>query len=111
MTDILDDSYESDLTDEESERLLLMSEHAIAKPLSPAAQAVFHAFNSKFDWVEDGVPGPQFNSIAAALRAAADQAAPEKQLEDIAYIHESYVDGMRDALACIEIIADELEAQ
>ena len=111
MTDILDDSYESDLTDEESERLLLMSEHAIAKPLSPAAQAVFHAFNSKFDWVEDGVPGPQFNSIAAALRAAADQAAPEKQLEDIAYIHESYVDGMRDALACIEIIAEELEAQ
>ena len=111
MTDILDDSYESDLTDEESERLLLMSEHAIAKPLSPAAQAVFHAFNSKFDWVEDGVPGPQFNSIAAALRAAADQAAPEKQLEDIAYIHESYVDGMRDALACSEIIAEELEAQ
>jgi len=45
--------------------------------LSPAAQAVFHAFNSKFDWVEDGVPGPQFNSIAAALRAAADQVVPE----------------------------------
>jgi hypothetical protein len=40
--------------------------------LSPAAQAVFHAFNSKFDWIEDGVPGPQFNAIAAALRAAAD---------------------------------------
>jgi hypothetical protein len=39
--------------------------------LSPAAQAVFHAFNSKFDWIEDGVPGPQFNAIAAALRAAA----------------------------------------
>ena len=83
----------------------------MTQQLSPSAQAVFHAFNSKFDWVEDGVPGPQFNSIAAALRAAADQAAPEKQLEDIAYIHESYVDGMRDALACIEIIADELEAQ
>jgi len=44
--------------------------------LSPAAQAVFHAFNSKFDWIEDGVPGPQFNSIAAALRAAADQVIP-----------------------------------
>jgi hypothetical protein len=41
--------------------------------LSPAAKAVFHAFNSKFDWVEDGVPGPQFNSIAAALRAAVAQ--------------------------------------
>jgi hypothetical protein len=71
MTDILDDAYESDLTDEEHERLILMSEHAIAKPLSPAAQAVFHAFNSKFDWVEDGVPGPQFKAIAAAFRAAA----------------------------------------
>ena len=44
--------------------------------LSPAAKAVFYAFNSKFDWVEDGEPGPQFNSIAAALRAAVDQAIP-----------------------------------
>ena len=33
MTDILDDAYESDLTDEEHERLILISEHAIAKPL------------------------------------------------------------------------------
>jgi len=41
--------------------------------LSPAAQAVFWAFNSKFSWIEDGVPGPQFKAIAAALRAAADQ--------------------------------------
>jgi hypothetical protein len=76
MTDILDDSYESDLTEEEHERLILMSEHAIAPPLSPAAQAVFHAFNSKFDWVDDGVPGPQFEAIAAAIRAAADQVVP-----------------------------------
>jgi hypothetical protein len=41
--------------------------------LSPRAQAVFWAFNSKFSWVEDGVPGPQFKSIAAALRAAAGE--------------------------------------
>ena len=47
-------------------------------PLSPAAQTVFYAFNSKFDWIEDGVPGPQFNAIAAALRAAADQVVPEE---------------------------------
>lgn len=33
MTDILDDAYESDLTDEEHERLILMSEHAIAPRL------------------------------------------------------------------------------
>ena len=41
--------------------------------LSPAAQAVFWAFNSEFDWIEDGVTGPQFKAIAAALRAASDQ--------------------------------------
>jgi hypothetical protein len=42
--------------------------------LSPAARAVFEAFNSKFVWIEDGVPGPQFHAIAAALHAAtADQ--------------------------------------
>jgi hypothetical protein len=37
--------------------------------LSHAAQEVFWAFNSKFSWIEDGVPGPQFKAIAAALRA------------------------------------------
>jgi hypothetical protein len=41
--------------------------------LSPAAQAVFWAFNSKFDWIEDGIPDDQFKAIGAALRAAADQ--------------------------------------
>ena len=50
--------------------------------LSPAARAVWEAFNSKFDWVEDGVPGPQFHSIAAALRAAADQVAPIRSRPD-----------------------------
>ena len=76
MTDILDDSYESDVTEEEDEGLILVSEHAIAKPLSTEARKVFEAFNSEFDWVEDGVPGPQFKAIAAALRAAADQVVP-----------------------------------
>jgi hypothetical protein len=72
MTDILDDSYESDLTDEEHERLILMSEHAIAKPLSPAAQAV-----------QDAAMQYEINPecysreiAAAALRAAADQVVP-----------------------------------
>lgn len=71
MTNILDDAYESDLTDEEHEQLILISEHAIAPPLSPAARSVFESFNSKFEWVEDGVPGPQFKAIAAVIRAAA----------------------------------------
>ena len=74
----------------------------MTEQLSPATQAVLDAFRSSHTGQ---------GCLAAALRVAADQAAPEKQLEDIAYIHESYVDGMRDALACIEIIADELEAQ
>ena len=43
MTDILDDAYESDLTDEEHERLILISEHAIAKPLTPPSQVVLYA--------------------------------------------------------------------
>jgi hypothetical protein len=54
--------------------------------LSPAAQAVFWAFNSKFDWIEDGIPGPQFNAIAAAIRAAADQVVPSDAVEPRNYL-------------------------
>jgi hypothetical protein len=77
--------------------------------LSPAAQAVFSAFNSEFDWIEDGVPGPQFKSIAAALRAAADQVAPSDAMEPR--------NNIPMAIECQRIraellaIADELEAQ
>jgi hypothetical protein len=106
MTDILDDSYESDLTDEEHERLILMSEHAIAKPLSTEARKVFEAFNSEFDWVEDGVPGPQFNAIAAALRAAAYQVTPARPVLDSCCEH--YEQAIRHKLLAI---ANELEAQ
>lgn len=67
MNDIFDDAYESDLTEEESVALLLSSEHAIAPPLSPAAQAVYVAF-------EDATT-PEI-ALAAALRAAADQVVP-----------------------------------
>ena len=80
----------------------------MTKQLSPAARAVAWAYDNA---PETPTGNHRYHWLAAALRAAADQAAPEKQLEDIAYIHESYVDGMRDALACIEIIANELEAQ
>ena len=68
--------------------------------LSPAAQAVFWAFNSEFDWIEDGVPGPQFKAIAAALLAAADQLG--KELE----FYNEVVISAEDLLA----IAAELEA-
>jgi hypothetical protein len=67
--------------------------------LSPAAQQVFWAFNSKFNWIEDGVPGPQFNAIAAALRTAADQLSFQLPFEDSRCI------AVLDLLA----IADEFE--
>jgi hypothetical protein len=64
----------SHLSDAEFNSLCPQGEHAPGlEPLSPAAQAIFWAFNSKFSWIEDGVPGPQFKAIAAALRAAADE--------------------------------------
>ena len=62
MTDQLMD----DLTNEEHEALLLMSEHAIAPPLSPAAKAVLDAAYALP--LKNGQP-----NIAAVLRAAADQ--------------------------------------
>ena len=54
------------LSNEEHERLLLMSEHGIAPPLSPAAQTISDAYqNNLSSYMETG--------LIAALRAAADQ--------------------------------------
>jgi hypothetical protein len=80
------------LTPEEHERLLLMSEHGIGKPLSPAARAVFEAFNRKFEWIEDGVPGPQFHAIAAALRAVADEVVPDMDEPESGAYNEMHCD-------------------
>jgi hypothetical protein len=71
-------------------------------PLSPAAQSVLDA-------VKEIAPAPAAEIGAAALRAAADQASPEKQVKDIDYVHQMYTDGMRDALAVLQEIADELD--
>ena len=98
------DPHDYELTDEEHEALLLRSEHAIGPPLSPAARAVFNAFNSKFDWIEDGVPGPQFNAIAAALRAVVNQMVPTDDLYARSCC-EFTADSIRNALLAI---ADEL---
>ena len=57
-----------DLTNEEHEALLLMSEHAIAPPLSPAAKAVRDAAFEP--WQSTDTPE---SIAAAAIRAAADQ--------------------------------------
>lgn len=95
MIDILDDSYESDLTDEEHEQLILMSEHAIAPPLSPGAQAVLDTTYNTFD-LQDSFSLRK--TVAAALRAAADHVVPEKLTS-----FDIYYELLR--------IADELEAQ
>jgi len=75
--------------------------------LSPAAQAVFWAFNSKFDWKEDGIPDDQFKAIAAALRTAADRVVPAPRLR-----YDSCCDVNAAAIrAELLAISIELEAQ
>jgi hypothetical protein len=70
--------------------------------LSSSAQAVLDAFRSSH--TEKGC-------LVAALRAAVDEVAPEKTIEDIGYVHQSYVDGYKDALYEVLIIANEIELQ
>jgi hypothetical protein len=69
--------------------------------LTPRAQAVFWAFNCKFDWIEDGVPGPQLKAIAAALQSAAAHLLKEK----------GWSLGVRWSAEELQQIAKELEAQ
>ena len=74
--------------------------------LSPAAQAVFESFNSRFDWVEDGVPGP---AIAAALHAAASQlmAVQWNGQMPVSATEQIGINWARDAL---HVLANELKA-
>jgi len=70
--------------------------------LSPAAAAVLDAFRSSHTGQ---------GCLTAALRVAVNEVAPEKIIEDINYVHQSYVDGYKDALYEILNLFDELEAQ
>ena len=79
----------------------------MTQQLSLAARSVFESFNSKFDWVEDGVPGPQFKAIAAALRAAADQVVPVPINAQTPEEHWALL-GVKNRLLSI---ADELDAR
>lgn len=79
--------------------------------LSPQSRKVFEAFNSQFDWVEDGVPGPQFKAVASALRAAADQVVPE-HVNPVGDLHDEARQDQWTRIRCkILAIATELEAQ
>lgn len=70
--------------------------------LSPAAQAVLDAFRSSHTGQ---------GCLVAAFRAAVDAVAPEKTIEGINYVHQSYVDGYKDALYEILIITNQIEIQ
>jgi hypothetical protein len=76
--------------------------------LSPAAQAVASAYD---DTPEKAIGNHHYHWLAAALWAAADQADPKNHIKDIDYVHQSYVDGWKDALDLIFTIAHELEDQ
>jgi len=83
--------------------------------LSPAAQTVLTAVTqSAYCLDPSDIPNEaaRMASIAAdALKAAADQADPERHVEDISYQHQMYVDGWKDCLEVIRNIANELKAQ
>lgn len=68
--------------------------------LSPSAQIVLDAFRTSHTGQ---------GCLAAALRAAVDAVAPEKTIVDIDYVHQGYVDGYKDALYEIMILANEFE--
>lgn len=74
----------------------------MSQQFSPAAQAVLDAFRSSHTGQ---------GCLTAALRVAVNEVAPEKIIEDIDYVHQSYVDGYKDALYEILNLSDELEAR
>lgn len=76
--------------------------------LSPAARAVAWAYDNA---TEPPTGNYRYHWLAAALRAARDEVAPSKTIKDISYVHQSYVDGYKDALYEILAIAIELETQ
>lgn len=98
---LLDESYESDLTEEENEELLLMCGHNIGPGLSRAAQAVLDAATQEF-WGSNGI-NSEARCAAGVLRVAAEQ------IEDLyceSDIDDS--DGVVFALRQLMLIADEL---
>ena len=108
MTDLTPtgDFEPDNLTPDEHERLLLMSEHAIGTPLSPSAQAVLDAFLAEWDVyaVDDARYG-----IAAAIRELMNQVVPQPQ----GFPTCKYMDGYLTAKQRLRMrsltIADELE--
>ena len=81
------------------------------QPLSTAAAAVLAAYHKEaLDYIESWGSFSHKRGMAAALRAAADQAHPKAHIEDIDYVHQNYVHRWKDALDVILAIAAEIEA-
>ena len=105
MTDLTPNDL-SHLSDEEFNALCPQGEHAPGpEPISPAAQAVLRAAG-------DSEPGI-YATIAAALRALADQIAPTKQdYEEASHEFATvFLNGVAYAVNEMRLIATELEGQ
>jgi hypothetical protein len=88
----------------------------MTKPLSPAAQAVVDAWDAKLNPDPDGLTylthDPEHEALAAALRAAADQAADLQVPWSYAgESYQTYDKGLHAAAEHLRAIAAELEAQ
>jgi hypothetical protein len=107
MTDTLNNFCDDELTDEEHEALIAISEHAVAPPLSPAASAVLKAANKYATQAWSGATYERYiHGVTAALRTAAEQ------IEDL-YCENLVIDdsdGIVFGLRQLMIIADELES-
>jgi len=88
----------------------LLNDDPCLENMSASAIAVLDAYMAGYGWL-DGPTKKDCRGVAAALRVAADQSHPKAHIEDIDYVHQSYVDGWKDALDVILAVADELEAQ
>ena len=105
MTDLIPNDL-SHLSDAEFNSLCPQGEHAPGRePLSPAANAIWEAFNQD----RPGVFVDYGDCLAAALRAAADQVVPREPAKDPLWASDAYRQ-RADTRAYLLAIATELEA-
>lgn len=76
--------------------------------LSPAALTVWSAFLDRYEWE---VTTEELFAVAAALRAAADQAEDVCPARPSTEWGEGWLEGVKDVVAGFRRIAAELEAQ
>lgn len=72
--------------------------------ITAAAKAVRSAYEGVLE-NECVVTETDFKALQKALLVAIEQAAPENSVPGIDYAHQAYVDGYRDALGALGVIA------